>query len=102
MLVNESEEELDPNASNSESDILNDSQPSDLNAHLRLNMCGRNFNMTKPQFRTILLLSTYYIISSSYYSLLGIHFNFSFIIVSKIFLGKCKNKTFLENFAMHS
>lgn len=74
MLVNESEEVLDPNAINSETDILNDSQPSDLSPHIMLNMCGRNFNMTKPQFRTILLLSTYYIISSSYYSLLGIQF----------------------------
>ena len=71
MLINESEDELDPSVNNNESDILNDSQPLDLNTEVKLSMCGRNLNMTRPQFRTIMLLSTYYIISSSYYSLLA-------------------------------
>ena len=72
MVPNEIDHTLNSNnTDDDDSDILNDSQPLDLTSEIKINMCGKNLNMTRPQFRTIILLSTYYIISSSYYSLLG-------------------------------
>ena len=56
---------------NTQNGLSNDSHDSDLNREKTLVICGKSLNMTKSQFITIVLLSTYYIISSSYYSLLA-------------------------------
>ena len=62
---------LDTDNLNTQNGSSSDTHDSDLNRETTMVICGKNLNMTKSQFITIVLLSTYYIISSSYYSLLA-------------------------------
>lgn len=49
--------------------INNDNEKSDLDDSEKISICGKKFNITRTQLIAISLLSLFYFISSSYYSL---------------------------------
>ena len=50
---------------------INSSLNEEIDEKDKFSLCGKKFNLTKKQFITITLLSTFYLLASSYYSLLA-------------------------------
>lgn len=50
---------------------INSSLNEEIDEQDKFSLCGKKFNLTKKQFITITLLSTFFLLASSYYSLLA-------------------------------